>query len=344
MSDYLSYKSAGVDIDAGSSLIKRIAPILNRTRRPEIIDDVGGFAACSELPADVRNPVLVTATDGVGTKLRLAIQHGQLETAGIDLVAMCANDVLACGGEPFLFLDYFASGRLELDVAEAVIRGIANGCEQAGCALVGGETAEMPGFYHNGDFDIAGFCLGIAERDALPGARNVGNGSILIALPSSGPHANGYSLIRKIIEHKPDIASERLDSNHEVLSLLMQPTRIYSKLLLPLLRGGMLQALAHITGGGISENLPRILPAGTQAVLDKMQPLPAIFEWLRRNGPVTMEEMRRTFNCGIGMILSVAEHNTDEVLRILTERGETPWHLGYVRSISGDQMPKVLYK
>ena len=338
----LSYRDAGVDIDAGAALVERIKPLAAATFRPGVVTGLGGFGALFELPLkDYREPVLVSGTDGVGTKLRLAIALGRHDTIGIDLVAMCANDILVSGAEPLFFLDYYATGRLELEVATAVISGIARGCELAGCALTGGETAEMPGMYGSGDYDLAGFCVGIAERADLILPERVRPGDRLIALASSGPHSNGYSLVRKVIE----LAQADLGADLDGASLgerLLAPTRIYVRSVLPLTRALRVHALAHITGGGLTENLPRVLPPGTQARVD-MQSFqrPKVFDWLQTQGGIAEAEMRRTFNCGIGMVVCVAPEDQEMALDMLRAAGEKAWPLGEIEAATGE--PRVVY-
>lgn len=339
----LSYRDAGVDIDAGNRLVERIKPHAAATARPGVLEGLGGFGALFELPLDrFRQPVLVSGTDGVGTKLKLAIALGRHETIGIDLVAMCANDVLVCGAEPLFFLDYYATGRLDLSVAESVIAGIARGCTLAGCALVGGETAEMPGIYAPGDYDLAGFCVGIVEKESIIRPERVRPGDVLIGLASSGPHANGYSLIRRIIE----LRGIDLAQPWEGVTLgeaLLAPTRIYVRPLLELLKSQPIHALAHITGGGITENLPRVLPEGTQARIDlKAWRRPAIFDWLQAQGGISDEEMLRTFNCGIGMILCVPEAAAEATLASLRAQGEMAWAIGRIEPAAGP--PRVVYE
>jgi phosphoribosylformylglycinamidine cyclo-ligase len=342
----LSYRDAGVDIDAGAALVERIKPLAAATFRPGVVTGLGGFGALFELPLkDYREPVLVSGTDGVGTKLRLAIALGRHDTIGIDLVAMCANDILVSGAEPLFFLDYYATGRLELEVATAVISGIARGCELAGCALTGGETAEMPGMYGAGDYDLAGFCVGIAERADLILPERVRPGDRLIALASSGPHSNGYSLVRKVIEVGQVDLGVDLGADLDGANLgerLLAPTRLYVRSVLPLTRALRVHALAHITGGGITENLPRVLPEGTRAQVD-MQSFrrPAVFEWLQTQGGIAESEMRRTFNCGIGMVVCVAPEDQDRALAMLQSAGEEAWVLGEIVAATG--APRVVY-
>jgi phosphoribosylformylglycinamidine cyclo-ligase len=336
----LDYRSAGVDIVAGSDLVERIKPIARKTFSPGVLEGLGGFASLFELPMSrFRQPVLVAGTDGVGTKLKLAITAGRHEGVGVDLVAMCVNDVVVQGAEPLFFLDYYATGKLDVDVASAVIAGIGRGCELAGCALVGGETAEMPGMYAPGDYDLAGFCVGIVEKAAIVDGRRVRPGDRLIGLASSGPHANGYSLIRKILER----AALGLETEVEGKSLadwLLAPTRIYVQPLLELMKSVEVRALAHITGGGITENLPRVLPPGAMAQVRKNAwERPAIFRWLQEQGRVEEAEMLRTFNCGVGMIVCVAAEDEGRVLDFLQGAGERAFPIGEI--VAGE--PAVRY-
>jgi phosphoribosylformylglycinamidine cyclo-ligase len=331
----LDYKSAGVDIEAGNALVERIKPVAARTRIPGVLAGLGGFGSLFELPVErYRRPILVAGTDGVGTKLKLAIETGRHGGVGIDLVAMCVNDIVVQGAEPLFFLDYYATGRLDVNVAATVIEGIGRGCERAGCALVGGETAEMPGMYGAGDYDLAGFCVGVVEKDEILDGARVRPGDRLIGLASSGPHSNGYSLIRKILERhgNPD---EMLEGR-ALADWLMEPTRIYVKPLLQLMKSIRVHALAHITGGGITENLPRVLPAGTQARIDlSAWPRPAIFQWLQEQGRVADAEMLRTFNCGIGMIVCVAAEDEQAALEALRASGETVYAIGEIAPGAG---------
>jgi len=328
-----TYRDAGVDIDAGDALVERIKPRVARTLRPEVLAGIGGFGALVELPLDrYRRPVLVSGTDGVGTKLRLAIETGCHDTIGIDLVAMCANDVVVQGAEPLFFLDYYATGKLNVDIAARVIEGIADGCLLAGAALVGGETAEMPGMYAGEDYDLAGFCVGVVEKDAIIDGTRVRPGDAVIGLASSGPHSNGYSLIRKLLALDRATPDSLLDGR-SLFEQLLTPTRIYVKSLLALARALPVHALAHITGGGLTDNIPRVLRDGLEVVLQRRAwPRSAIFEWLASTGNVADAEMHRTFNCGVGMIVIVASENTDAALRLLASHGETAWRLGEVRS------------
>jgi phosphoribosylformylglycinamidine cyclo-ligase len=328
-----TYRDAGVDIDAGDALVERIKPGVARTMRPEVLAGIGGFGALVELPLErYRRPVLVSGTDGVGTKLKLAIETGRHDTIGIDLVAMCANDVVVQGAEPLFFLDYYATGHLDVDVAARVIEGIAEGCVQAGAALVGGETAEMPGMYGGEDYDLAGFCVGVVEKDAIIDGSRIRPGDALIGLGSTGPHSNGYSLIRRLIALQGATAATQLEGR-TLFDLLLEPTRIYVKSLLALLRAIPVHGLAHITGGGLTDNIPRVLREGLEVHLDRRSwPRTPVFEWLARAGNIEPLEMYRTFNCGIGMVAIVPASHADEALRTLRELGETAWCIGEVRS------------
>ncbi len=328
----LSYKDAGVDIDAGDALVQRIKGVAAATKRPGVLAGLGGFGALFELPGGYREPVLVSGTDGVGTKLRLAVDLGIHDTIGIDLVAMCVNDLVVAGAEPLFFLDYYATGSLDVETAAAVVTGIGTGCGRANCALVGGETAEMPGMYAEGDYDLAGFCVGIAEKSDLIDGSTVQAGDQLVALASSGPHSNGYSLIRKILEHnEADLSQPLADGN--LASALMEPTRIYVSSLLKLFKEVEVKALSHITGGGLLENIPRVLPPGVSAHLMRDSwSIPPVFDWLQRAGNVDQQEMYRTFNCGVGMILCVAPEDVETALRKLENYGEQAWHIGEIRA------------
>ncbi len=335
----LSYRDAGVDIDAGNRLVERIKPIARATRRPGVLDSIGGFGSLFQLPTDrYQEPVLVAGTDGVGTKLKLALELDRHDTIGIDLVAMCVNDLIVQGAEPLFFLDYYATGQLALDTAEAVIRGIGEGCRQAGCALVGGETAEMPGMYAGSDYDLAGFCVGVVEKSRIIDGHRVAAGDTLIGLAASGPHSNGYSLIRKILEVSgADLGQPFGDTT--LGEALLTPTRIYVKPLLTLFETVDVHALAHITGGGLLENLPRVMPEGTRAVIDaKAWTRPAIFDWLQQQGGVSDEEMYRTFNCGVGMVLCVAEADVAQTLAALAEQGESATVIGKIEAAAGERV------
>jgi len=332
----LSYQAAGVDIDAGNALVERIKPVAARTRIPGVLAGLGGFGSLFELPVDrYRRPVLVAGTDGVGTKLKLAIETGRHHGVGIDLVAMCVNDIVVQGAEPLFFLDYYATGKLEVDAAAAVVEGIGKGCELAGCALVGGETAEMPGMYPPGEYDLAGFCVGVVEKDEILDGSQVASGDVVFGLPSSGPHSNGYSLIRKVLERSAAPLDQPFDGR-TLADSLMEPTRIYVKSLLALLKALPVHAFAHITGGGITENLPRVLSDHTSAEIDlDAWALPPVFHWLRAHGGIADAEMLRTFNCGIGMIVCVAPGHADQAEAVLRGQGETPIRLG--RIVAGDR-------
>ena len=331
----LSYKDAGVDIDAGNALIEKIKGAAKRTRRPEVMAGLGGFGALFELPTGYREPVLVSGTDGVGTKLRLALDHNKHDSVGIDLVAMCVNDLIVCGAEPLFFLDYYATGKLDVDTAAAVVGGIADGCELSGCSLIGGETAEMPGMYEGEDYDLAGFCVGIGEKSELIDGSKVSVGDKLIGLASSGPHSNGYSLIRKVLEvNNVDPASEQLDGK-PLIDLLMEPTRIYVKPLLELIKKSQVNALAHITGGGLLENIPRVLPENAKAVIDTQAwQRPAVFDWLQKGGNIEELEMYRTLNCGVGMVICVPGDRAEEALELLAASGETAFELGTISELA----------
>lgn len=333
----VSYRDAGVDIDAGNALVERIKPIVERTRRDGVLSGLGGFGALFEIPMDrYRRPVLVSGTDGVGTKLKLAIDSGRHDTIGIDLVAMCANDIIVQGAEPLFFLDYYASGKLDVATAAEVVKGIGRGCELAGAALIGGETAEMPGLYQTNDYDLAGFCVGIVEKDRLIDGQSVRAGDALIAIASSGPHSNGYSLIRKIIEVS-GANTDSLLNGKPLIDWLMAPTRIYVKPLLALLGQVEVRSLCHITGGGLPENLPRVLPADTVARVDTGSwQWPAVFGWLQQQGQVATPEMYRTFNCGVGMVVCVPAAEADTCISILKEHGEHAWTLGHIEAGQGE--------
>jgi phosphoribosylformylglycinamidine cyclo-ligase len=338
----LSYRAAGVDIDAAQRLIERIKPAVSRTLRPEVLAGLGGFGALFELPIHrYQHPVLVSGTDGVGTKLKLAQQLNQHNGIGIDLVAMCVNDILVHGAEPLFFLDYFATGKLELEVATRVIEGIADGCNQAGAALVGGETAEMPGMYAAGEYDLAGFCVGIVEKDKLLDGNDIKPGDVLIGLASSGLHSNGYSLVRKVVEREAlDLAQPFANSTFG--EILLTPTRIYVKTLLPLIRQTAVKALAHITGGGITENLPRVLPQNFLAGIQLNRwPRPEIFDWLQRATRIDEMEMLRTFNCGLGMVMVVAPQHVDTVIQHCEQTGTQAWVIGELTLGTGN--PRVVY-
>jgi phosphoribosylformylglycinamidine cyclo-ligase len=339
----LSYKDAGVDIDAGNALVENIKGAVKRTTRPEVIGGLGGFGSVCQLPTGYKEPVLVAGTDGVGTKLRLAIDLAKHDTVGIDLVAMCVNDLIVQGAEPLFFLDYYATAKLDVKVASSVVEGIAEGCIQAGCALVGGETAEMPGMYHQGDYDIAGFCVGVAEKSRLLDGEKVAEGDQLIALASSGPHSNGFSLIRKVLEVNNTDTSTLLNDK-TLADHLLEPTKIYVKSVLALMKEVEVHALSHITGGGFWENIPRVLPQNAQAVINgKSWQWPAIFSWLQEKGNITTHEMYRTFNCGVGMVLVVPADKVSQSLAILSEHGEQAWHIGAIANKAENAEPVIIH-
>lgn len=336
----LSYRDAGVDIDAGNALVERIKPVAKRTSRPEVLGGLGGFGALCRIPEGYRKPVLVAGTDGVGTKLRLAIEQGVHDTVGIDLVAMCVNDLVVGGAEPLFFLDYYATGKLDVDTAAAVMEGIGKGCEQAGCALIGGETAEMPGMYEGEDYDLAGFCVGVVEEDGVIDGSRLQPGDRLIALAASGPHSNGYSLIRRILA-QASTSDVRVDGR-PLLDALMEPTRIYVKSALSLIKSVDVRCLSHITGGGLTENLPRVMPEGTRARIDTDSwQWPEIFQWLQKEGQVETSEMFRTFNCGVGMVIGVPETDLDQALALLEAAGENAWMIGEIEA--GEDQPEVVF-
>ncbi|MEA3413025.1 MAG: phosphoribosylformylglycinamidine cyclo-ligase [Pseudomonadota bacterium] len=339
----LDYRAAGVDIEAGNRLVERIRSAVDSTRRPEVLGGIGGFGGLFALPQGrYTNPVLVSGTDGVGTKLKLASALGRHDGVGIDLVAMCVNDILVQGAEPLFFLDYYATGSLDVETAATVVEGIAQGCRQAGCALIGGESAEMPGMYADGDYDLAGFCVGIVERDRLLDGSRVNSGDVLIGLASSGPHSNGYSLIRKILETRGSDPSTPLGDG-TLGEALLQPTRIYVEALLPLVGETGLHALAHITGGGITENLPRVLPKGCNAIVDPGSwSRPDVFGWIREAGRIEEAEMLKTFNCGVGMIAVVSGDAVNTIRSRCEDCGIESWIVGEV--VSGDGPSRVRYE
>jgi phosphoribosylformylglycinamidine cyclo-ligase len=332
----ISYRDAGVDIDAGDELVERIKPHVKRTRRAEVLGGLGGFGALVQVPLDrYRQPVLVSGTDGVGTKLRLAIDTGRHDTIGIDLVAMCVNDIVVQGAEPLFFLDYYATARLDVAIAERVIVGIVEGCLQAGCALVGGETAEMPGMYHGQDYDLAGFAVGVVEKERIIDGSRTRAGDIVLGLASSGPHSNGYSLIRKLLS-LAGAGPETRVGEQRLYDLLLAPTRIYVKSLLALLAEVPVHGVAHITGGGLTDNIPRVVPDGLEVRLDRRAwTQPAVFDWLQQTGNIPATELLRTFNCGIGMTVCVPASEADRALRRLRELGEQATMIGEVRAGSG---------
>ncbi len=339
----LSYRDAGVDIDAGNSLVERIKPVVKQTFRPGVMAGLGGFGALFELPIDrYKEPVLVSGTDGVGTKLKLALALEKHDTIGIDLVAMCVNDIIVTGAEPLFFLDYYATGKLDVDVATSVVTGIAKGCELSGAALTGGETAEMPGMYGEGDYDLAGFCVGIVEKSKIIEPGRVRDGDVLIGLASSGPHSNGYSLIRKVLEVSGADLSQPMGET-TLGEALLAPTHIYVKSLLALAAEIDIHAMAHITGGGLPENLPRVLPQGVSATINSHSwERPELFNWLQQQGGVAESEMLRTFNCGVGMVVCVSAEDAKQTLTLLEELGETAWQLGEIHATDG--APEVVIK
>lgn len=339
----LSYRDAGVNIDAGNAFVEKIKASVASTNRPGVMGGFGGFGGCFELPENYKQPVLVSGTDGVGTKLKLAIDLNRHDTIGIDLVAMCVNDILVLGAEPLYFLDYYATGELNTEVAASVVEGIAEGCRQSNAALIGGETAEMPGMYGKGDYDLAGFCVGVVEKQNIIDGSKVKAGDVLIAIASSGPHSNGYSLVRKIIEvSQADINATFGESGGTLGDALLAPTRIYVKTIHQLLTKFDIHAMAHITGGGLLENIPRVLPKNTQAVIDENSwQLPEVFQWLQENGNVELTEMYRTFNCGVGMVLIASADEADAIISALKQNDETAWTLGTIET--GDKQ-QVVFK
>ncbi|AWS51849.1 MULTISPECIES: phosphoribosylformylglycinamidine cyclo-ligase [Providencia] len=339
----LSYKDAGVDIDAGNALVERIKGVVKETRRPEVMGGLGGFGALCSLPQKYREPVLVSGTDGVGTKLRLAMDLKRHDSIGIDLVAMCVNDLIVQGAEPLFFLDYYATGKLDVDTAASVITGIAEGCKQSGCALVGGETAEMPGMYHGEDYDVAGFCVGVVERSEIIDGSKVSAGDALIALASSGPHSNGYSLVRKILEVSQTNPEETQLDGKPLADHLLEPTRIYVKNVLELIANSDIHAISHITGGGFWENIPRVLPDNTQAIIDGSSwQWPAVFNWLQQAGDVSTHEMYRTFNCGVGIIIALPQQEVENALALLNKLGENAWQIGTIGALPAGEEQVVI--
>ena len=334
----LSYRDAGVDIDAGDALVENIKPFAKRTMRPEVLGGLGGFGALVEISKKYQEPVLVSGTDGVGTKLKLAFDWNKHDTVGIDLVAMSVNDILVQGAEPLFFLDYFACGRLDVAQATDVIKGIAEGCEQAGCALIGGETAEMPGMYPVGEYDLAGFAVGVVEKSKVITGRDIKPGDVVLGLKSNGVHSNGYSLVRKIIERAQPQLDAEFDGGKTLREAIIAPTRIYVKPLLALMAKLNVKGMAHITGGGITENTPRVLPENTVAQIDANSwELPKLFQWLQAEGNVDAQEMYRTFNCGIGMVVIVDAADADAAAAFLTAQGETVSRIGVIRARNGDE-------
>lgn len=340
----LSYRDAGVNIDAGNQFIEKIKSSVASTNRPGVIGSLGGFGGLFELPEGYKQPVLVSGTDGVGTKLKLAIELNKHNTIGIDLVAMCVNDILVLGAEPLYFLDYYATGELNIEIAAAVVAGIADGCRQSNAALIGGETAEMPGMYNKGDYDLAGFCVGVVEKQKIIDGSKVTAGDVMIAIASSGPHSNGYSLVRKIIEvSNADINATFGQNNITLGDALLAPTKIYVDTIHKLLPKFDIHAMAHITGGGLLENIPRVLPDNMQAIIyQNSWQLPEVFQWLQENGNVELNEMYRTFNCGVGMVLIVAADEADAVEASLNNNGDTAWQLGNIAIIDKESNPESI--
>ncbi|MDR2624725.1 MAG: phosphoribosylformylglycinamidine cyclo-ligase [Zoogloeaceae bacterium] len=338
----LSYRDAGVDIDAGDALVERIKPLAKKTLREGVLGGIGGFGALFEVPSRYRAPVLVSGTDGVGTKLKLAFLLNRHDSVGQDLVAMSVNDILVQGAEPLFFLDYFACGRLDVATAATVVGGIARGCELAGCALIGGETAEMPGMYPDGEYDLAGFAVGVAEKSRLIDGSTIAPGDVVLGLASSGAHSNGYSLLRKIVERAHPDMNARFEGDKTLADVVMAPTRIYVKSILSLMEKVAIKGMAHITGGGLLENVPRILPENTVAALEKSAwPRPPLFDWLQQEGQVAEAEMHRVFNCGIGMVLIVAREDADTALAALQQNGETAWRIGQIAARQGQAQVSV---
>ncbi len=338
----ISYRDAGVDIEAGDALVEQIKPFAKRTMRPEVMGGIGGFGSLFAVPSHYKQPILVSGTDGVGTKLKLAFELNKHDTVGIDLVAMSVNDILVQGAEPLFFLDYFACGKLEVGVAAQVIKGIAEGCEQAGCALVGGETAEMPGMYPAGEYDLAGFAVGCVEKAAIIDGKQIQAGDVILGMASSGAHSNGYSLVRKLI-NMSGMDMEADFHGRPFKDVVMAPTRIYVKPILKLLAQINIKGMAHITGGGITENLPRVLPVGlTAEVQAESWQMPALFSWMQQVGNISWQEMYRTFNCGIGMVLIVASQDVESATKLLREQGETVWQIGKIRAQASGEAPTVV--
>ena len=327
----LSYKDAGVDIDAGNALVDNIKSVVKKTNRPEVMGGLGGFGALCRIPTNYKKPILVAGTDGVGTKLRLAIDFKKHDTVGIDLVAMSVNDLIVQGAEPLFFLDYYATGKLDVEDATKVVTGIGKGCEMAGCALIGGETAEMPGMYHVPDYDLAGFAVGVVDEDEIIDGSKVKVGDTLVAIASSGPHSNGYSLVRKVLEFSKADPNEKMSDGRTLIDTLLTPTRIYVKPILSLMKECKIHALAHITGGGFWENIPRVLPKGTKAVCESSSwEWPEVFQWLQKNGNIDTHEMYRTFNCGVGMVVALDAADAQKAVEILNNAGEKAWVIGSI--------------
>ena len=342
----ISYRDAGVDMEAGDALVEQIKPYAKRTMRPEVLAGIGGFGSLFEMPKKFKNPVLVSGTDGVGTKLKLAFELNKHDTVGIDLVAMSVNDILVQGAEPLFFLDYFACGKLEVGTAAQVIKGIAEGCEQSGCALVGGETAEMPGMYPAGEYDLAGFAVGCVDKEKIINGLSITAGDVVLGLASSGAHSNGYSLIRKLIANSGiDFESDAdgFFGGRKFKDVVMAPTKIYVKSLLKLIDALPVKGMAHITGGGITENIPRVLPAGLTAEIDgKSWALPQLFQWLQAQGNITHSEMYKTFNCGIGMAVIVAQTHAAQAIALLQANGETVYEIGKIRAQAAGEAATIV--
>ena len=338
----LSYRDAGVDIDAGDALVEAIKPYAKRTLRPEVLTGIGGFGALVEISKKYKNPVLVSGTDGVGTKLKLAFEWNKHDTIGIDLVAMSVNDILVQGAEPLFFLDYFACGKLDVPTATEVIKGIAAGCEQSGCALIGGETAEMPGMYPPGEYDLAGFAVGVVEKENIIDGKSIAVGDVVLGLASSGAHSNGYSLIRKIIER----AKPNLDADFHGKTLreaILAPTHLYVKPMLELMKQLKVKGIAHITGGGLTDNIPRILQDGLSAIVQKNSwPRPPLFSWLQEHGNVAESEMHRVFNCGVGMVVVVGKNDANIAMELLRKQGETVWAIGSIEKQATGQAQTII--
>ena len=334
----LSYKDAGVDIDAGNALVDNIKSVVKKTTRPEVMGGLGGFGALCRIPANYKKPILVSGTDGVGTKLRLAIDFKKHDTVGIDLVAMSVNDLVVQGAEPLFFLDYYATGKLNVEDATKVVTGIGKGCELAGCSLIGGETAEMPGMYHVPDYDLAGFAVGVVEEDEIIDGSKVKPGDAIVAIASSGPHSNGYSLVRKVLEVSKADPNQKMSDGRTLIDTLLTPTRIYVKPILNLMKSCKIHALAHITGGGFWENIPRVLPANTKAVCrEDSWEWPEVFKWLQKNGNIDTHEMYRTFNCGVGMIVALDKADAEKAVEVLTASGEKAWVIGTIENAADNE-------
>lgn len=338
MTQSLSYRDAGVDIDAGDQLVENIKPFAKRTLRPEVLGGLGGFGALVEIGQKYRNPVLVSGTDGVGTKLKLAFDWDKHDTVGIDLVAMSVNDILVQGAEPLFFLDYFACGKLDVDRATDVIKGIAQGCEESGCALIGGETAEMPGMYPVGEYDLAGFAVGVVEKDEIITGKEIVPGDVVLGLASNGAHSNGYSLIRKVLAREQPDLDAPFDNGKTLREAVIAPTRLYVKPLLSAMKQFKIKGMAHITGGGITENVPRVLPENTVAQIQAASwEMPKLFQWLQQAGQIETAEMYRTFNCGIGMVVIIGREDAEAVAAHLREQGETVYRIGEIRERQGNE-------